>query len=169
MMAKTKELTMVLVLASGMTWAAMKAGTSPAKAVAPNGSIPVESGTRTARPQSQSAPSAGEKLSRDRIVYIQLLRYKGTTTPHIEELLRSAEQTFGAMPEVRAIRAGQITTDSSQSYDYALIMEFDNMSDLTAYGNSGVHRQWVEQNHVAPLLQNHLMVTIQPLLDLAAP
>ena len=169
MTATTKELTIVLILVSGMTWGALRAHTFAAAPAAANGGVHLKSGSPAAPSKKQSALSAGEKSSHDRIVYVQLVRYKGTTTPHIEELLRSAVKTFGAIPGVKAIRAGQITRDSSQSYDYALIMEFDTMRDLTAYGDSETHRQWVEQNHVGPLLQNHLMVTIQPLPDQSAP
>ena len=176
-MVKTRVLSIVLLLASCLAWAAMKAHISSEEPVGPNGAVPVESaGTNvaqpgstvvhgTARPMNQRASFAGEKSSRKRIVYIQLVRYKGITQARIEELLRSAERTLGMMPEVKAITAGRVARDSSESYDYALIMEFDSLSDLTAYGQSEVHRRWVEQNNVAPLIQNHLMLTIQPLSD----
>jgi Stress responsive A/B Barrel Domain len=164
----------VLVIAGGAGWAAMTAGVFRG-AAKPEGLVPVElartnllepeSAIVDAKTRSKShiASFDSEKSAQARIVYIQLVRYKDTTPAHIEQLLRSAEQTFGKMPEVKGIRAGRIIRDSSKSYDYALIMEFDNMSDLTAYGNSEVHRQWVQQNGVMPLIQNHLMVTVEPL------
>ncbi len=119
---------------------------------------------KTATPLILHQVSAGrEQSKRNRIVYIQLVRFKDISRQRTEDLLRNAVRTFGQMREVKSATAGLAIGDSSQLYDYALIMEFDNQDDLTAFANSDTHRDWVAGNNVVPLIQNHLMVTIQPL------
>ncbi len=95
-----------------------------------------------------------------RIVYVQAVRYKPSVTEdQAGEMLRDLKRTLRRIPQVRSIRIGRVARSSGPAYEYAVIMEFDSLEDLKAYGESEIHRRWVK-DHAAGLIDDHLMLTV---------
>jgi hypothetical protein len=96
-----------------------------------------------------------------RILYIQTVRYKPeVSTVQIDQLLKSMEETLIKIPQIKSLRVGHIV-DKTRQYDYAVVMEFDNLEDLHTYGNSEIHQGWVKEHNPVPLGAGHMTLTIQ--------
>jgi hypothetical protein len=94
------------------------------------------------------------------IIYVQAVKYKpSVSAAQADDILRSARETFARIPQVRSIRIGRVARTNVPGYEYALIMEFDNLDDLRTYGASEIHRDWVKE-HAANLIDQHLMLTV---------
>ncbi len=101
-----------------------------------------------------------EAARRRPIIYVQAVRYKpSVTAAQAEVMLRSLERTFRKIPQVRSVRIGRVVRSSGPAYEYAVIMEFDSLEDLKAYGESEIHRRWVKE-HVGDRIDQHLMLTV---------
>jgi hypothetical protein len=112
---------------------------------------------------NEVAAEAGvsEHSGRPPILYIQTVRYKPEVSSEtIHELLRSLQESFSAIPQIRSIRIGQVI-DETRVYDYAVVMEFDTVNDLRTYGNSEIHKNWVKEHNPVALSAGHSTLTLQ--------
>lgn len=110
--------------------------------------------------RSLGAPGTTGTPGGHQYLYIQAVRYKPeVTTAHIDELLRSMEESLSKIPEIKSIRSCRVVGDNRQ-FDYAVLMEFDSLEDEKNYANSEIHRRWVKE-HVTPgLAQDFSRMTI---------
>jgi hypothetical protein len=109
-------------------------------------------------PKTIAADTSGQNP----IIYVQAVRYKNTVTSEKAQLLlQSLKNTFRTLPQVKSVEVGSVVDANQKEYDYAVVMRFNNLEDKQAYGNSEVHRRWVQDNHVLDLIDKHLMLTIQ--------
>jgi hypothetical protein len=108
-----------------------------------------------------SALHTDDNPEQNRIVYIQAVRYKSSVTPErAQVMLQSLKNTFATIPEVKSVEVGRVLDDNKEKYNYAVIMKFKSLDDKQTYGQSEVHRRWVQEN-VKDLIEQHLMLTIE--------
>jgi hypothetical protein len=89
------------------------------------------------------------------------VRYKPDVSAEtIKQLLTSLQETLRAIPQIRSIRIGQVI-DENRAYDYAVVMEFDNVIDMRTYGNSVIHQNWVKEHNPVALSAGHATLTLQ--------
>lgn len=77
------------------------------------------------------------------IRHIVMIRFREDAGPDERHAFREAVESLGAVPEVRAMCAGDNIGSSPNAYDFAVVMDFDDREAFTRYLHSDPHRRYV--------------------------
>jgi len=158
----TATMVITVAVALGVFWIAVDAPKATGKAFGNRAAAPglLAVIRQNVTQRSLDPSSSPQNPGVHRYLYIQAVRYKPeVSTAHIDEILRSMEETLSKIPEIKSIRSCRVVGDSRQ-YDYAVLMEFDSLEDQKAYANSEIHRRWVKEHNTVGLAQDVTRMTI---------